>query len=119
MAYADAQYYLNIYKGTAIPEAEIDRRLVRASDDVDSLTYNRIQAAGFDNLTVYQQEQVKKAACAQAEFLHQYGEFTDLPLKSFSAGSISLSLGEVVNGVTASRTAIRYLGLTGLTSRRI
>ena len=119
MAYADAQYYLNTYKGTTISEADIERHLARASDDIDTMTYNRIQAAGFDNLTVYQQEQVKKAVCSQAEFLHQYGEFTDLPLKSFSAGSISLSLGEEVNGVAASKTAIRYLTSTGLISRRI
>lgn len=119
MAYADADYYKDTYKGTTIPDDDIERELARASDDIDSVTYNRIVAQGFDNLSPYQQEQVKKATCAQAEFLYQYGEFTNLPLKSFSAGSISMSLGEEVNGVMASRTALRYLTPTGLTSRRI
>ncbi len=119
MAYADADYYKDTYKGTTIPDDDIERELARASDAIDSLTYNRIVARDFENLSPYQQEQVKKATCAQAEFLHQYGEFTVLPLKSFSAGSISMSLGEEINGVIASREAIRYLNSTGLTSRRL
>lgn len=119
MAYADADYYKDTYKGTTIPDDDIERELARASSDIDSMTYNRIVARGFDNLSSFQQEQVRKATCAQAEFLNQYGELADLPLKSFSAGSISMSLGEEVNGVMASKAALRYLNSTGLTSRRL
>lgn len=119
MAYADAAYYRDVYQGSLIPQEELDKALERASDHIDCLTYNRIVAQGFDNLTEFQQEQIKKAVCAQAEFLHQYGEFTELPLKSFSAGSISLSLGEEVNGVIASKAALRYLSSMGLMSRRL
>lgn len=119
MAYADADYYKNTFTGTIIPDEDVDSQLVRASDDIDRMTYNRIVARGLESLSVYQQAQVKKATCAQAEFLYQYGEFTNLPLKSFSAGSISMSLGEEVNGVMASKTAKRYLDSTGLVDRRL
>lgn len=120
MAYADADYYKYEYSGTVIPDEALESQLARASDQVNSMTYNRIAAVGFDNLTPFQQEQVKKAVCAQADFIAQYGEFTDIPLQGFSAGGISMSFtGERVNGVATSRAVKSYLDQTGLTSRRL
>ena len=120
MAYADVQYYRENYGGSIIPDEQLGLQLERASDQVDSLTYNRIRAIGFDNLTPFQQEQVKKAVCIQAEFITQYGEYISFPLQSFSVGDISLSFaGEKINGVTTSKDVLAYLGQTGLTSRRL
>lgn len=119
MPYADATYYKNTYQGTLIPDEELDRALERASDQIDCLTYNRIVAKGFDNLTEFQQAKVRAATCLQADFNAKYGDFTDLPLDSFSAGSISMSLGERINDVIASREALWQLRQTGLTSRRL
>ena len=118
MSYTDAQYYTDIYGGTIISAEDADRQLDKASDQVDSMTFGRISEIGFDNLTPFQQDKVKKAVCSQAEFNTQYGDFTDMPLKGFSAGSISMNLGEEFNGVVASRQARSCLDQTGLTSRR-
>lgn len=116
--YADAQYYTDVYMGTIVPVEELEKTLSHASDQVDSMTYNRITAAGFDSLTPFQQERVRKAVCAQAEFIAQYGEFTNAPLQGFSAGGISMSFaGERINGVATSRAVKGYLDQTGLTSR--
>ena len=117
--YATSEYYLGTYQGTVIKPEDLDRALSRASDEIDSLTYNRIRAKGFDNLTEFQQEKVRQAACIQADFQAQYGEFLSNPLGAFSAGSISVNFREKVNGVAASSEALRLLGQTGLTSRRL
>ena len=61
MAYADATYYKEIYVGNAIPDEELTRQLERASDQVDTMCYNRIATARFDLLTTFQQERIKKA----------------------------------------------------------
>lgn len=120
MPYADAEFYNNTYKGTAIPVEELDRALVHASDQIDSMTYNRIRAVGFESLTSYQQERVKLAVCAQADFYKEYGGLVDVPLHGFSAGKISLSFaGERINGIATSRTVSSYLSQSGLSDRRL
>ena len=58
-AYADSTYYTDTYKGTCISTADIDKALLDASIHIDSLTYNRIRAVGFDNLTDFQQYIIK------------------------------------------------------------
>ncbi|AJA50061.1 hypothetical protein CPAST_c40320 [Clostridium pasteurianum DSM 525 = ATCC 6013] len=117
MAYVDSDYYKNTYKGTFIPDAELDSKLELASDDINSLTYNRIIGAGFDNLTPFQQDKIKKAVCIQAEFNYQYGDYLDLPVDSYSAGSVNVSFGKESNGVRTPNSVVNYLSQTGLTCR--
>lgn len=118
MAYADIGYYRSEYGGTAIPSEAIRTHLSRASDQIDALTYNRIRGRGFDNLSCYQQECVKKAVCAQAEFNAQYGAYANMPLQSYKIGDVSLSFAaEQVNGVATTRDVLNYLSQAGLTSR--
>jgi hypothetical protein len=76
---------------------------------------------GFEVLTLFQQVRVKKAVCAQAEYVYQYGAYLDTPLSGYSAGSISLSLKvvEAANGVKTSNEVINLLKATGLTDRRL
>lgn len=116
MIYVDSTYYKDTYKGTLIPDSQLDNKLELASDNIDSLTYNNIVAAGFDTLTQFQQDKVKKAVCFQADFLYQYGDYINLPVNSFSAGSISLNLGNGSN-ISVPREVIHYLKQTGLTNR--
>lgn len=117
MAYVDSNYYKATFKGTVIPDEQLDNQLELASDDIDSLTYNCIVATGFNNLTQFQQDKVQKAVCLQAEFLYQYGDYINLPVNSFSAGSVSLNLGNGSNGINVPNTVIHYLKQTGLTNR--
>ena len=116
MAYVDSNYYKNTYKGTLIPDAQLDNKLELAIDNIDSLTYSTIVATGFDSLTLFQQDKVKKAVCYQADFLYQYGDYINLPVNSFSAGSISLNLGNG-SSISVPREVIHYLKQTGLTNR--
>ena len=48
--YADIEYYKNTYKGN-LEDADVEKTLQQAGRHIDTLTYNRIVAIGFDNLT--------------------------------------------------------------------
>lgn len=104
-----------------IPEDKLEKALLRASDQIDSLTYNRIVAAGFDRLTPFQQTNVKKAVCHQADFHFQYGDFLNMPVSGYSAGSVSLSFKTVEGGggIQTTDSVMNLLSATGLTSRRL
>ena len=120
MSYVDSTYYKETFGGTILPEVSSNLKLERASDQVDTLTYNRIIGIGFDNLTEFQKDKIKKAVCIHAEFIEQYGAYIDTPLSGFSAGSTSVSFNtNKVNGITTAQEVLNYLKQTGLTCRRL
>jgi len=121
MSYVDGTYYEMFFGGTIIPEDDsIDIKLERASAQIDTLTYNRIVGIGFDNLTEFQKDKIKKAVCIHAEFIEQYGSYIDIPLSGFSAGSVSVSFNaQKVNGITTTQEVLNYLKQTGLTCTRL
>lgn len=120
MSYVDSTYYKESFGGVILPDEDIQNKLDRASDQIDTLTYNRINARGFNNLTEFQKDKVKKAICIHAEFIEQYGSYIDMPLSGFSAGSVSVSFNaQKVNGITTTQEVLNYLKQTGLTCRRL
>lgn len=120
MSYVDSTYYKESFKGIIIPKEEIENKLIRASDQIDTITYNRINGMGFDNLTEFQKDKVKKAVCIHAEFIEKYGAYIDTPLSGFSAGSTSISFNtNKVNGISTTQEVLNYLKQTGLTCRRL
>ena len=121
IAYVDYEYYRDTFGGD-LEEDEAKRLLEEASDQVDRLTYGRIRARGFKNLTEYQQEMIKKAVCHQAEFINNYGEYLSSPLGGFSIGDVSLSFdknNQGPGGIIADRKTLDYLTQTGLSTRRL
>ncbi|WP_142414395.1 hypothetical protein [Hathewaya massiliensis] len=121
MSYVDNEYYKNEYGGNIISDKDLKQELNKASDQIDTLTYNRIVGIGFDNLTPFQQERVKKAVCYHADFIAQYGDYINMPLSGYSAGDISLSFKAKEGGgnIKTSDEVINLLRSTGLTSRRL
>lgn len=119
--YADAAYYKNTFKGSTVPDDELENRLEAASDKIDSLTYSRIIGAGFDNLTSFQQEKIKKAVCIQADFMYRYGDYLDFPLNGYTAGSIQLDFNSGTSkgggNTKTSEAVMNYLSQAGLTCR--
>ncbi len=117
MSYVDETYY-SAFSGLITDG--LANKLERASDQIDSLTYNRIVGKGFDNLTEFQKDKIKKAICLHADFIEQYGAYIDMPLSGFSAGSTSVSFNaNKINGITTTQEVINYLKQTGLTCRRL
>lgn len=116
MSYVDIEFY-NKFSGL-ITDDKLESKLEKASDQINSLTFNRIVGIGFDNLTLFQQDKIKKAVCMQTDFVEQYGEYISSPLNAFSAGSISVTLNnnsvKEMNGVVTSNEVYTILKQTGL-----
>ena len=58
--YVRKEEYTEIYNGSVIPDEELEKALRQACRHIDSLTFKRIVAAGFDHLTAFQQETIKE-----------------------------------------------------------
>ena len=72
MAYVDSEYYNSYSK---VISDNIEYKLEKASEAIDSITFNRIVGTGFSNLTEFQQDKIKKAVCMQADFIEEYGQY--------------------------------------------
>lgn len=93
--------------------------LLRASEDIDTLTYNRIRAAGWENLSDYQREIITLVCCELASWELENAELLESPMSSYSINSVSVSFGQSAgvaaeNGVLLPRRLYRLLEQTGL-----
>ncbi len=94
----------------------------RAESDIDTLTFNRITAIGFNNLTAFQQDKVRLALSQQTAFVFDNAELLDSPLSSYSISGVSMSFDSskvIINycGVTTTRQVYNTLLQTGLCYR--
>jgi len=121
MAYVDTDYYTNTYKGQ-IDAGTIEPYLERASGDIDILTFSRINAIGWDNLTSFQQEKICTAVCEQAEFRYNNSDIFESPFSSYSINGVSMTYGnasyyDTYNGIPMANSTFGLLRLTGLTAQ--
>ena len=120
-AYADPEYYREIYGGDMVPEEHLEKALRQASRHIDSLTYNRIAGAGFENLTGFQQE-IREAVCQQAEFEYENADEINTILSGYSINGVSAQFGSSWNvfmekGVAMKRDVYALLSQAGLCCR--
>lgn len=118
--YADAVYYTDVYGGTAIEADSLGAALDRASRHIDSLTFNRIAARGFDSLTDFQQSIIRKVVCGLADFEEDNAELIGSVLAGYSINGVSMQLSRgwnihVENGVAMPAALYGMLAQTGLT----
>ncbi len=121
-AYADPEYYREIYGGDMVPEEHLEKALRQASRHIDSLTYNRIVGAGFENLTGFQQEIIREAVCQQAEFEYENADEINTILSGYSINGVSAQFGSSWNvfmekGIAMKRDVYALLSQTGLCCR--
>lgn len=117
MCYVDEAFYKSF---SGLITENLSGKLEKATDQINALTYNRVVGIGFDNLTEFQKDKIKKAICLHADFMEQYGEYIDMPLGGYSAGSVSVNFNaQKINGVTTTQEVLNYLKQTGLTCRRL
>ncbi len=112
-AYADFAYYSGTYLGTSIAEADFPRLSLRASAQIDAMTFNRAQT-DTDNV-----DAIKMATCAVAEEYQRAERNNTDAIQSESIGSNSVTYARNANAMkTASQkyqaAAKVYLGDTGL-----
>lgn len=93
--------------------------VARTDSAIDILTYSRINAIGFENLTAFQQRIVKECAVEIAKFLLENKDVLDMPLSEYSINGVSMqfSFNEAVyyrNGVIIPKVTYKKLLLTNL-----
>lgn len=122
--YVDSKYYENEYKGATLSAEALDKALKEASRRIDTLTYNRIVAKGFENLTLFQQEIIKETVCKLVDFYEENKSQLESYVDSYSINGVSLKFGgtpnlRVENGVYIPTEIYNFLSQTGLTCRRL
>lgn len=123
--YVNKEYYSNEFNGNKLPDEEIEKYLKLAQEKIDSITYNRIVAVGFDNLTEFQKEKIKEAICYQAEYIYTngYNNENNRDVSSYSVLDISVSVDNSNSNKTIaqkenmSEMAYDYIHKTGLDSK--
>lgn len=124
MAYVDKEYYNNTFHGEPVDSADFPSLCKRAGELIEELTLYRLTPLAFLAMPEDVQEYVKKAVCAQIEYLDANGG-SDLDngsgIQSATLGKFSYSGSSGVNGSTEqsrfSPRAERLLWPTGLTYR--
>lgn len=120
--YVNEEYYSNEFDGNELPDEEIVKYLKLAQEKIDSITFNRIVALGFDNLTEFQKEKIKEAICYQAEYIYEngYNNENNRDISSYSVLDISVSKDNSSGNKTIaqrnniSEIAYDYIHKTGL-----
>lgn len=121
--YADSTYFYNVFEGTALMKSEnADKYLKAASRDIDVLTFNRIVADGFENLTDYQKEIIQEVCCEHASFLFENESMLKTYLSSYGINGVNMSFGNswnvyIESGVAMEKSLYERLCSTGLCSR--
>lgn len=120
--YVSKEEYKDSYNGSVIPDGELERTLRQASRHIDSLTFNRIVAAGFDHLTAFQQETIKEVVCLQADFEYENADEINTILSGYSINNVSAQFGSSWNvyqdkGVAMKKDVYALLAQTGLCCR--
>ena len=119
--------YLSVdeyYENGGLIEEDVEKHLISASRHIDSLTFNRIVAKGFENLTEFQQETVKTVCFDMANFECKNEDLINSVLQSYSINGVSMQFGSswniaIVNGVALRRDTYNLLMQTGLCYRGI
>lgn len=116
--YVTAQEYATLGYNK-IPAAARGPALKEASRQIDTLTFNRIVARGFEKLTPFQQEIVKEVVCLHADFLYENADAISSILDSYSINGVSMKFGtgfnvQVKNGLPVLGTTYSRLEQTGL-----
>lgn len=125
--YVDIDYYIANRKSSELDAEctkDIQELLDLAEMKVDEVTFNRIRGIGFDTLTEFQKDKVRKAVCVQADYIQEYGGYTDgePQIESYSVLDISVSVsGKQTAAERAGMATLAYklLEQTGLMRRAL
>ena len=111
MAYADYEFYTTSYFGTVVPETDFPRLAERASDFVDTMTFDRL----VDGLPTneHSQKRIKKAVCSLAELMYQI-ELAEKNATNAAVSGTSTAIGSggsttgVITSVSSGSESISY-----------
>ena len=95
MAYADYKFYTESF-GNVVPETDFPRLAERASDFVDTMTFDRL----VDGLPTNErsQKRIKKAVCSLAELMYQIELAKKNAINQASANVTDINVGNIPGG---------------------
>lgn len=111
MAYADYEFYTTSYFGSVVPETVFPRLAERASDFIDTMTFDRL-VDGLPN-NERSQKRIKKAVCSLAELMYQI-ELAEKNATNAAASGTSTTIGasgsttDIVTSVSSGSESISY-----------
>ena len=111
MAYADYDFYKTSYFGSVVPETDFPKLAERASDFVDTMTFDRLVDGLPENER--SQKRIKKAVCSLAELMYQI-ELAEKNAASAAASGVSTTIGSsgsatgIVTSVSSGSESISY-----------
>jgi len=118
--YADYTYYTGTFLGTAIALADFERLALRASAQIDRLTFDQtaaIIAADTDTVKI---TAIKMAACAVAEAIQTSDAGPEIASERVGQHSVTYNLGKATSGQVKITDAARlWLAATGLMYRGV
>lgn len=124
MSYVTNDYYQNTFHGEPVADTDFLSLLDRAQEIVEEMTMYRLTPVTVLAMDEDTQERVKKAVCAQIEYLDANGE-NDMDngndLQSASLGKFNYTKASSASGSTQQSMyaprAVRLLAPTGLLYR--
>ena len=100
MAYVDYDFYAESYYGNVVPEADFDRLADRASDFIDTLTFdNLVDGLPADKRS---QKRIKKAVCSLAELMYQIELAEKNAINQASANLTDTNVRNISTGIVTS-----------------
>lgn len=111
MAYTDYEFYTTSCFGSVVPETDFPRLAERASDFVDTMTFDRL----VDGLPTNErsQKRIKKAVCSLAELMYQI-ELAEKNATNAAVSGTSTAIGPggsttgIVTSVSSGSESISY-----------
>lgn len=124
MPYVDKTFYTDTYKGESVSDADFPSLLQRAEEIIEEMTMYGLTLPTFNAMSEEHQERVKRAICAQIEYLDANGgadmdngaDLQSAGLGKFNYSKASGSDGSTKQSVYSPR-AQRILVPTGLLYR--
>lgn len=111
MAYADYDFYKTSCFGSVVPETDFSRLAERASDFVNTMTFDRLVDGLPENERA--QKRIKKAVCSLAELMYQI-ELAEKNATNAAVSGTSTAIGSggsttgVVTSVSSGSESISY-----------
>ena len=111
MAYADYDFYTTSYFGSVVPETDFPRLSEKASDFIDTMTFDRL----VDGLPTNErsQKRIKKAVCSLTELMYQI-ELAEKNATNAAVSGASTAIGSggsttgIVTSVSSGSESISY-----------
>ena len=100
MAYADYVFYTESYYGNVVPETDFPRLAERASDFIDTMTFDRLVDGLPENER--SQKRIKKAVCSLTELMYQIELAEKNAINQASTNVTDTNVGNISTGIVTS-----------------